>query len=69
MSGSLWRILAVAIIAVFVKPVIARADEMTAVFDQLLSNPDTPPHGGGIKSPGPGGDTPSLNSIVGGGNR
>ncbi len=37
-----WRVLAMAMLTVFVTPVIALGDEITAVFDQLLSTPDDP---------------------------
>ena len=40
--GAFWRALAIAAIAFFVTPAIASSDEMTVVFDQLLSNPDDP---------------------------
>ncbi len=41
-SASLWSVLAVAAIAVFATPGQVLADEITSVFDQLLSNPDDP---------------------------
>ncbi len=40
--SGLWRVLAMAALAVFATPVIALGDEITAVFDQLLSTPDDP---------------------------
>lgn len=39
---SFWRVLVVAAIAVFATPGQVLADEITSVFDQLLSNPDDP---------------------------
>jgi predicted Zn-dependent protease len=41
-SAGLWRILAIAALAVFATPAIALADEISAVFEQLLSHPDDP---------------------------
>jgi len=40
--ASLWRVLAVAAIAVFATPGHLLADEISDVFDQLLSTPDNP---------------------------
>ena len=40
--ASIWRALAVAAIALVAMPGAVVADEMAAVFDQLLSNPDDP---------------------------
>ena len=40
--ASLWRVLAVAAIAVFATPGHLFADEISDVFDQLLSTPDDP---------------------------
>jgi len=36
------RVLAVAVVAVFLAPALVLGDEITDVFDQLLSNPDDP---------------------------